>query len=359
MRLALSEASKAKKNTEPNPAVGCVIVNKDRIVAKAFHAKFGGPHAEVLALNKARDKAKGAILYVTLEPCCHFGKTPPCTERIIKSGIKTVVAAIADPNPANSGKGFKILRKNGIKVISGVLGEEAARLNKEFIERMKRKRPFITVKIAQSLDGKIATKTGDSKWISSSSSRRLANKLRSKNDAIMVGINTILKDDPRLTIRNSNGKARIAQKQPTKIVVDSLLKTPPDARIFTNSSIGKVIIATTKIAPKANERLLKEKGAEILCISKDQNSINLKDLMRELAKRGIANILVEGGGELIASLFEERLVDKLNLFIAPIIIGGRDAITSVEGSGSEMVKEALRLNKVEVKKIGRDLLLEA
>lgn len=250
MRLALKEAGRGRARVSPNPAVGCVIVNNNNIIAKGYHKGFGGPHAEREALKKAGPAAEGATLYVTLEPCSHFGKTPPCTEAITESGINEVVAAMPDPNPANNGRGLKHLRKNGIKVISGVLRREAEELNRGFIERVKKKRPYITVKMAQSLDGKIATRTGDSKWVSSQGSREIVQRLRSRQDAIMVGVNTVIKDNPLLTVRRSHW-------HPVKVVVDSRMRTPTKANIFGKNSPAQVIIATTKKSNRVEREELK------------------------------------------------------------------------------------------------------
>lgn len=352
MKIAIEEAKKGLLCVSPNPAVGCVIAKENKIISTGFHQHFGGPHAEIVALKKAKKKAKGASLYVTLEPCSHFGKTPPCADAIINSGIKEVIAAIKDPNPVNNGRGLDKLKKNGIKVITGVLEKEAGNLNREFIRRMKKQRPFITLKLAQSLDGKIATKTGDSKWISSPASRQIAQRLRSKHDAIMIGVNTLIRDNPSLSIRGSS-------RQPVKIIVDSSLRTPANAKIFSKDSPGGVIIATTKKAPKSKEGLLKGKGADIIRVDYSIERVNLNSLISILSKRGIANILVEGGGELAASLFDNKLVDKIFLFIAPILIGGKDAVTSLEGKGIRKVEEALKLNSIKFKRVGKDFLIEA
>lgn len=379
MRIALEQARKGLGRVSPNPAVGCVITKNNEVVATGYHRRFGGPHAEIMALKKADRAARGATLYVTLEPCCHFGKTPPCTDEIIKAGIKEVVAAMADPNPTNNGRGFSKLHKNGIKIISGILKKEAEGLNKAFIERMRKGRPYITVKMAQSLDGKIATRTGESKWISSEASRAMVQRLRSRHDAVMVGVNTIIKDDPLLNIRRSSlaaspsrrrsqawshlsvrplAVARRSYKNPVKIIVDSKLRTPTDARIFSKDSPARVIIATTTITPLKKEELLARKGAEVLRIKDNSGRVDLKSLLRRLSRMGIGSILVEGGGEITASLFDNKLVDKLILFIAPILIGGRDAVTSLEGEGIKRLKDAFRLDGMRTKRIAGDLMVE-
>jgi len=353
MRIAIALARKGAGKVSPNPMVGCVIVKDGRVIASAYHKSFGGPHAEAIALKKAGKRSDGATLYVTLEPCSYFGKTPACTDAIMASGIREVIAAMADPNPANDGRGFRILRKSGIEVAFGILRKEAETLNKHLIDAMKRRRPFVTLKLAQSIDGKIATRTGDSKWISSDASRAMVQKIRSRNDAIMVGINTVIKDDPLLSIRAS-------RRQPVKIVVDSMLKTSANARILNRKiSPGRVIIAATGRASKAKEKLLSARGAEILRLGARGGRVDLRSLMKTLACMGMANVLVEGGGELAGSLFKDRLVDKALFFVGPILVGGRDAPTSVGGSGIERIKDAVRLKDIKLKRIKEDLLVEA
>lgn len=336
MRLALGLAKKGEGFTSPNPMVGAVIVKNGRIVGKGFHKRCGSAHAEVNALKDAGNAAKGATIYVSLEPCGHFGRTGPCTDALIESGIKKAIIAMKDPNPVNNGRGIKKLVKNGISVATGILKEEAANLNRPYIKYITKKMPYVTVKIAESLDGKIATRTGESKWITGEDSRRYVHDLRAGSDAVMVGVNTIIKDDPMLLSKTSK------EKQPLRIVVDSHFKTPKTARIFSKVERSPVIIATTK-----------KNGASHF------SRVDLKALMKELAKREIANILVEGGGELVASLVEERLVDRFFFFIAPKIIGGRDAKTAVEGMGVDRISRAAPLKFVMIKRFKEDILIEA
>lgn len=352
MQIALNLAKKRKGFTNPNPMVGCVIVNKGKIVGKGFHRRIGFPHAEIEALKEAKEKAKGATLYVNLEPCSHYGRTPPCTKAIISAGIKKVYAAMIDPNPLNNGKGIKELRKNGVEVEVGILEEEAKKLNEVFIKYITQKIPFVTIKVAQSLDGKIATKTGESQWITSEESRNFAKKLRNQVDAIIVGVNTIIKDNPLL-----NPKLEIQNLKPYyKIILDSRLRIPIEAKIFSKESLGKVIIATTKYAFKKKIRKFQAK-AEILIIKDEKGRVDLGDLMHELGRREISHVLVEGGGETIASFIERSLVDKVYFFISPKIIGGREAITSVEGEGIEKLNKAILLEDIGIKKIGEDFLI--
>lgn len=356
MNMTLQLAKKGLGSTSPNPLVGAVIVKHGKVIATGYHRKAGCDHAEIAALKKAGKAARGAILYVNLEPCNHFGRTPPCTEVIIKSGIREVVAAMKDPNPCNNGKGVHALRRAGIAVSTGVLEGQARRLNEAFIRYICSKRPFITVKTAQSMDGKIATKTGDSKWISNEISRRYVHTLRNQVDAVMVGAGTAIKDNPLLTSRAQNNRPRM--KQPIKVVVDSQLKTHSNARIFCKNSPAQVIFAATKKAPKTKIHKFEKVCREVLILKQKDNKVDLRHLMKELGKRQVTSVLVEGGGELIGSLVEERLVDKFLFFISPKIIGGKNAITAVEGKGVTTIAHATSLKDVSHKKLGTDLLIE-
>ncbi|OGX17100.1 MAG: riboflavin biosynthesis protein RibD [Omnitrophica WOR_2 bacterium RBG_13_44_8b] len=352
MDLAIRLALKAKGKTSPNPAVGALVVKNGRIIGKGFHEKAGLAHAEIIALDEAGKNAKRATLYVTLEPCAHFGRTPPCADRIIKSGVKQVVIGMVDPNPLNNGKGISILKQQGIKVKVGVLEDSLKKINEAFIKYISKKTPFVTIKVAQSLDGKIASRSGDSKWITSDKSRGLAHRMRADYDAIMVGVNTVLRDNPKLNVWFSH-------KQPVKVVVDSQLSTPADSVIFQGNS--KVIIVTLASRPgqeTENRKILAQK-AEIVEVKEKAGQINLKDMMKKLARQEITNILVEGGGMLIGSLFDEKLVDKIIFFISPKIIGGKEAISSVMGKGISRVDEAIKLRDVQLRHFGEDFLVEA
>jgi diaminohydroxyphosphoribosylaminopyrimidine deaminase/5-amino-6-(5-phosphoribosylamino)uracil reductase len=333
MALAIELARKAEGMTSPNPIVGAVIARNGRIVGRGYHKKAGLPHAEINALRQAGAKTKGATLYVTLEPCDHFGRTPPCADAIIKSGIARVVIAMIDPNPLNNGRGIKKLKSFGIQVEVGLLAEDARAMNRPYIKFITKKMPFVIVKVAQSLDGKIATRTGDSKWISSEDSRRYVHELRGRSDAVMVGANTVKRDDPLLLCRISCGK------QPVRVVVSGRSGIPSGAKIF--SGALKFPLIVVKPAGRSGKR------------------VDLKKMLMTLAKKGIINILVEGGGELIAGLVKEKLVDRFLVFIAPKIIGGRDAKTAVEGQGVEKIKDALLLKKMSVKMFKEDILIEA
>ena len=352
MGLALKLALKAKGKTSPNPLVGALVVKAGRIIGRGFHAKAGFAHAEIVALDEAGRKAKGATLYVTLEPCAHTGRTPPCVNRIIASGIKEVVVGMIDPNPLNNGKGIMLLKQNNIKVRLGVLGEQIKGINESFIKYITTGIPFITVKVAESLDGRIATRTGDSKWITSDKSRAFAHKIRKDYDAIMVGVNTVLRDNPSLN-------AWFSQKKLIKIIVDSNLSISENSNIFAGDS--RVIIVTLPSRPgqeTENRKNLAAK-ANILEVKERAGQINLRDALKKLARLDISNIIVEGGGTLIGSLFDERLVDKILFFISPKIIGGKDAVSSVMGNGVKRVDQAIKLRDLKVRRFGEELLVTA
>ncbi len=350
MSLAMRQAKLGKSETSPNPLVGALVVKRGEIIARGYHKKAGLPHAEVIAISAAGKRAKGAQLYVTLEPCTHFGRTGPCVNQIIDSGIKEVIVGTLDPNPVNNGKGIRILRKHGIKVKVGFLENQLRKLNAPFIKHITQKLPFITIKVGQSLDGRIATYRGKSQWITSDKARLCAHHIRKRFDAIMVGANTVISDDPRL-------QARPATKCLTKIIVDGCLKISPQARLFGNSP---VIIATLKKnvnSKTANKKKLAQQ-AQILEVRTKQGRVNLRDMMKKLAERGITNILVEGGGSLIGSLFDECLVDRALFFISPKIIGGKSALSSVMGRGVADPNKAFKLKNVKFTRIGEDFLIE-
>lgn len=350
MDLAIKLALKAKNKTLPNPMVGALVVKGGRIIGRGYHEKAGLVHAEVAALNEAGQKAKDATLYVTLEPCAHFGRTPPCVTRIVKSGVKEVIVGMVDPNPLNNGKGVEILKAHGIKVEVGFLEDKLKKINEVFIKYITKRLPFVIVKVAESLDGKVATKTGDSKWITSDKSRAYAHRLRKNYDAIMVGVNTILRDNPNLD-------AWFSKRQPIKIVVDSQLSTPESANIFSKGKVIIVTLAANSGQETENRKILAQK-ARIVEVKEKEGQINLKDMMKKLAALEITNILVEGGGTLIGSLFDDRLVDKVLFFISPKIIGGKDAMSSVMGSGISRIDKAIKLKDVKYRRIGDDFLIE-
>ncbi|MBR1728687.1 MAG: bifunctional diaminohydroxyphosphoribosylaminopyrimidine deaminase/5-amino-6-(5-phosphoribosylamino)uracil reductase RibD [Selenomonadaceae bacterium] len=349
MNEALKIAANARGRTSPNPLVGAVIVKNNRIIAEGWHRQAGTPHAEINALNMAGDLAKDSTLYVTLEPCSHFGRTPPCANAIVNAGIKKVVIAMTDPNPKVAGRGIEILKNAGIEVEVGILEDQARRLNEVFIKWITTQKPFVTLKTAMSLDGKIATATGQSQWITSEESRRKVHELRDINDAIMIGIGTVLADNPSLTTRIDGGK------NPIRIIVDSQLRTPINANVIVDGQ-AKTIIATTKNAPINKVDALKKSGVEIIFCGDDRR-VDLNILMNELASREITSIFVEGGGTLNFSLLENHLVDKVFAFIAPKIIGGREALTSVEGDGFSDLNKAINLKNITTEMIGEDILI--
>ncbi len=349
MREALRIARHAEGRTSPNPLVGAVIVRDGKIIAEGWHRQAGTPHAEIHALNMAGELAHGATLYVTLEPCSHFGRTPPCARAIVDAGIKRVVAAMSDPNPLVAGRGFEILRSAGIEVEVGILEDEACRLNEIFLKWVTKKLPFVTLKFACSLDGKIATSTGESQWISCEASRKFSHRLRDINDAILIGVGTVLADNPSLTTRLFDGK------NPVRIIVDSNARTPLDSNVVTDKS-ARTIIATTENAPTEKISAFKARGVEIITAG-DGQRVDLKILMNELAAREITSVLVEGGGQIHFSMLEAGLVDKILAFVAPKIIGGSNALTAVEGAGFEKISDAVTLKNFTAQKLGDDFLL--
>lgn len=352
MTLALQIAQKGRGYVNPNPMVGAVLVKGGRIIGKGYHRIFGGPHAEVEALREAKAMAKGATMYVTMEPCSHFGKTPPCTRDIIKAGIKKVVVSTVDPNPLNNGRGLEELRKNRIDIEKGVLEKEAKKLNEKFFTYYKKKRPFISVKSAMTLDGKIATVKGNSRWITSGDARRYVHLLRHEHDAIMVGSNTIKKDNPRLTARFNR-----YMRKPYIVLVDTNLSISMRANVIKNAGKNKVIIATTKYSSAKKRYSLLSRGIKVLVIQSKNRKVNLYALIETLAKEGITSVLVEGGGEIIYSLFRAKLVDKVYFFYAPKILGGRSAPTCVEGEGIKDISKAIEIGDINYSWIGKDLLL--
>lgn len=353
MKKALELAEKGAGYTNPNPLVGAIIVKDNRIIARGYHHYYGGVHAEVDAFNNAKEDVKGATMYVTLEPCSHYGKTPPCANKIVEKGIKTVVVAMKDPNPLVAGKGIDILQQKGIDVIIGVCEAEAKKLNEIFIKFITTKMPFSVIKTAMTLDGKIATFTGDSKWITNADSRQYVHQLRHRMAAIMVGINTVLSDNPRLTTRLEQSEG----KDPIRIIVDSKGKIPLDANVFTVDSKGKTIIATTCKANQNKIQAIQAQGAEVIMTPLKNDKVDLLFLMKALGKKGIDSVLIEGGSTLNAGLLDAGVVDKVITFIAPKIIGGSNAKTPIGGEGKQYMKEALTLHHTEVSRFGEDMMV--
>lgn len=351
MKAALELAARAKGRTSPNPMVGAVVVKEGKIIGRGYHLKAGTPHAEILALNEAGEAAGGATLYVTLEPCCHYGRTGPCTDAIINAGVARVVAAMSDPNPLVSGEGIRRLESAGIEVTAGVMEEEALDLNEVFIKYITTRRPYVIAKAAVSIDGKIATRSGKSKWITGKKAREYGRRLRDWYDAIMVGIGTVMADDPSLTTRLPGGR------DPVRIILDSRARIPLNARVLTQQSEVSTIIAATTGAPPERVEALRSKGAEVLVVNEGQ-AVDLNELMMVLGGRGITSVLIEGGAMVQGSAFSARIVDKVAWFIAPKIIGGRDAPGPVGGQGADDPSEAAGLERVKVTRLGPDLLVE-
>ncbi len=346
MRRALELARLGR--TSPNPQVGCVIVKNGRIVAEGYHTKAGKPHAEIEALSKIGFDARGCVMYVTLEPCCHWGRTGPCTEALIKSGIKRVVVGMRDPNPRVSGRGIRALRKADIRVDVGVMAGESAKMNEFYVKYITTGMPFVILKAAMSLDGMIATKNGDSKWISCGESRGLVHELRDRVDAVLVGVGTVLSDDPELTCRIKGGR------NPLRVIVDSKLRIPLDAKVLRDKN---VLIATTKGCSGRKRRLLEGRGFEVAVVG-GGGGVGLRKLMKVLGGRGVTSVLIEGGSRINASALREGVVDRLVLFIAPFFVGG-DGVPVFSSLGVDCVGDVLRMKRVLVGSVGCDLLVES
>ncbi len=350
IKETLKLARKGKGKVHPNPLVGSIIVKSGEIVGKGYHACFGKAHAEVNAIRDAGEKTRGATLYVNLEPCCHHGKTPPCTEAIIHAGIKRVVVGMVDPNPLVNMQGIKRLQEAGIDVVYNVEREACEKLNRVFVKYIKQKLPYVTLKIAQSLDGRIATRTGHSQWITSEAARKLAHRLRAENDAIIVGIGTVLADDPQLTVRMIKGK------NPVRIIVDSRLRTPLDSKLLSDDFTHQTIIATIENDEKKHEKI-KSTGAHIWQFEPDKdNEVPLKSLLEKIAQARMSSVLVEGGAQIATSFIKLRLVDRLVVALAPKILGkGKEAIGDLEISN---VDDSLKLKNVTIKKLGPDFVID-
>ncbi len=355
MEQALSLAKLALGQASPNPAVGAVVVKGGEVVGQGYTQPPGSHHAEVLALRQAGEQARGGEMYVTLEPCCHQGRTPPCTRAIISAGIKEVHMAMLDPNPLVCGGGKDELEKEGIKTYVGEHEEEATEVNEAYIKFITTGMPFVTAKFAMSLDGKIATKEGHSRWISGTESRKFVHYLRYTSDAIMAGVNTMLADNPHLTTRCAGGKGGVARKQPLRVIVDGKGRTPLDSKVF--SEPGKTLLVLGQKLSLKEKTAFVDAGAEVWEPSTPDEVVNLERLLKELGEREITSVMVEGGGILLGSLFDLGLVDKVVAFIAPIIIGGANARTAVVGEGVSKVTEAFRLERVKMGRLGDDVVV--
>ncbi|WP_418790472.1 bifunctional diaminohydroxyphosphoribosylaminopyrimidine deaminase/5-amino-6-(5-phosphoribosylamino)uracil reductase RibD [Phosphitispora sp. TUW77] len=354
MRLALQLAEKAVGRTSPNPLVGAVIVKDGQIVGQGYHKKSGTPHAEIHALRQAGEDARGAVLYVTLEPCSHFGRTPPCSEAVINAGISEVYVAMQDPNPLVAGRGIKLLVNAGIRVHVGLLEQEAKRINEIFIKYITTRKPFILLKTAMTLDGRIATRTGHSKWVTAEPAREMVHRLRNQYDAILVGVNTVIADNPALTCRLAEGGC-----DPVRIILDSRARTPVDSKIFVQDSDVPTFVVVTDKAPIAAIKSLTAAGAKLIRTASDMyGRVDLHDLVSKLGEMEITGLLVEGGAEVAASFLEACLVDKILTFIAPKIVGGNQAPGPVGGAGIETMDRAIQLKRVNSGCIGADFFVE-
>ncbi|MGC8737813.1 MAG: bifunctional diaminohydroxyphosphoribosylaminopyrimidine deaminase/5-amino-6-(5-phosphoribosylamino)uracil reductase RibD [Candidatus Hydrogenedens sp.] len=350
MRRALELAKKGKGRTSPNPMVGCVIVKNDKVIGEGYHQKAGSPHAEIVALNSVIEDTHDSTIYVTLEPCTHFGKTPPCISKVIEARPKRVVIAMQDPNPIVSGKGIDLLKSSGIEVLVGILEEEARKLNEIFIKYITQKIPFVIAKWAMTMDGKIATITGDSKYISAPDSLKIVHSLRNEVDAVLVGGKTVLEDNPLLTVRHVDGSHR----NPIRIILDTRNGLSEDLNVFKDRTIAPTWIVTTYNRNYSFvDRIIKLKSTE-------KGYIPLTELMQELGKLEISSLLIEGGGTVFASAFQEKIVDKVYSFICPKIFGGENAISPVMGYGiAQKVDDAINLRISSIKKLDKDVLIES
>lgn len=351
MKLALNMAEATTGQTSPNPMVGAVLVKDHQIVGIGTHIQAGGPHAEVHAIQMAGEKANGATLYVTLEPCSHYGKTPPCADLIIQSGVKKVFVATVDPNPKVCGNGIHKMKEAGIEVRVGLLQEEASQLNKVFFHYARSGLPYVTVKTAISLDGKIATVTGESKWITGEEAREDVHRYRHMHDAILVGVNTIIMDNPMLTTRLKNGG-----KNPIRIILDTTLKTPLEANVIKDKSAKTYIITGNKVDPLKEETLM---GLGVEIIKMEQSTILISEMLKVMGKRGITSIFVEGGAKVQGSFLKENAFQEVITYIAPKLIGGDRAPITFGGIGIEQIKDVPLLRFSQMDKIGNDLRIIA
>jgi len=349
MQRAVCLAEKGRGLTYPNPMVGALLTRGPKVIAEGYHRRFGTPHAEAEAIQRAGDKASAACLYVTLEPCSTFGKTPPCTRLIIKKGIREVVVATEDPNPLHRGRGIAELRKNGIRVKVGLLRKEAERQNEVFFKWMRTGMPFVTLKMAQTLDGKIATCRGLSRWITSQESRNKVRLLRAEHQAVLVGKRTALLDDPGLLSGDDT-------RQPVRVILDPRLEIPLDRKIFKFKD-GKTLIVCEASCFGKKYEIYHRRGIALLAVPSRKGRLDLPGVLEKLGGMGIISVLVEGGGETAANFLERGLIDKIHFFIAPKILGGRDAKTSVEGAGMDRPEKALKIRDAEVSRIGEDFLV--
>lgn len=354
LQMSYSLAEKGKGLTSPNPNVGAVVVNNNTIIGYGYHKGPGKAHAEVVALDRAGQKAQKGTLYITLEPCTHWGKTPPCVDKILKYKLKRIVISDYDANPIVYKKGVQALQQAGIEVSTGLLADKNKKLNETYIKYITKQTPFITVKAAVSLDGKIATKTYDSQWISSAPTREYIHLLRGEYDAILVGINTVLNDDPLLTVRHPNWPS----KRLTRIILDSHLRFPLETKIIKTLSNGRILIFTGENSSTQKEAIFRKKGIEVIRIPSSSPHLDLNKIFAWLGKHGISNILIEGGGLIQTSILEKKLADKILLTISPKLIGGTESPTFFQGKGVELMKDVLNLKNTTSYNIDKDIIME-
>ncbi|WP_342374759.1 bifunctional diaminohydroxyphosphoribosylaminopyrimidine deaminase/5-amino-6-(5-phosphoribosylamino)uracil reductase RibD [Myxococcus stipitatus] len=354
MRIALEEAAKGLGRTSPNPVVGAVLVKGGRIIARGYHKKAGTAHAEVVALEAAGSKARGADLYSTLEPCDHYGRTPPCSLAIIEAGVRRVFCGSADPNPKVSGKGVARMRRAGVKVVTGVLQAEADKLNRPFFKAINTGLPWVTLKAAATLDGKLATATGDSRWVTGEKAREWVHRLRDSVDVILVGANTVRQDDPKLTTRLPGGKGKDA----LRVVVDSHLRLSPRYSVFSQKSSARTIIATLEDPEGRKAKRFLAQGVEVWQLRAKADRVDLKALLRKLARSGLNHVLVEGGAEMYGSFLREHLADELALFLAPKLLG-REGLSWAGDLGVKEMAQALSVKDLSFEQHGQDILLQA
>ena len=355
MKAALGFARKGLGKTSPNPAVGAVIVRRDQIIAAGFHRKAGAPHAEVEALNRLQGKARrGDTLYVTLEPCNHYGRTPPCTQTILEKGVRKIVAGMKDPNPRVKGGGGECLSRQGVEVVTGVLEEECRRLNEWFVTYVTEGRPFVIAKTAMTLDGWTATSTGHSRWVTNERSREWVHRLRNQVDGILVGVGTVMADDPLLNTRLRKGRGR----DPVRIIVDTNLRTPVNARVLGHAKGSETLIAVSEDVPIRRLKRFERTGVSFLICPRKEGRIDLRALMDMLGKRSITSLLLEGGATLMGAMIRERLVDKFCIFKAPKILGASDGRPMALGQGPSRMDQSIPLKDIRVRRFGGDLLIE-
>ncbi len=351
MRRVLRLAEKGRGRTSPNPMVGAILLKDSKVVGEGYHAKAGEAHAEIVALQRAGEEGRGATLYLNLEPCAHYGKTPPCAPRVVEGGVRRVVIGMEDPNPLVKGKGIEMLREAGLDVEVGILEKECRRLNEAFCKFILQRVPFVILKVAATLDGKIATRNGDSKWISGEASRRLVHRLRDQVDGVLVGIGTVLRDNPLLTARIRGGR------DPYRIVLDSRLRIPEEAKVI-GTSPSKAIIAATELASREKIEKLEKRGVRILILDSKEGRVDLKASLSRLGEIGMMSLLVEGGSRINGSFLDEGLIDKLLLFFSPRLIGDPQAPGIFTGRGVSHLQEAVGLREFRTKKVGGDIFLE-